>query len=404
MFRNFWINRNFFLIWSGQFVSQLGDKFYAIALAWWVLEQTHSPFTMGLLMTASVLPGLVLGPVAGGFIDRWNRKIIMIITDLIRGSLVLIVTLLSFLGLVQIWHIFSAAVIISLSSAFYNPTIAAVFPQLVSKNDLPSANSLSQLIAGITTVLGPITGAAAIAIMGYTNVFFFNSVSYLISGILAGLINVPLKSDRLQKTKLMSDIKSGIQFIVNHKKALTIMAIIGLTHLNFGSLSVVMPVLAGQLSGIGVRNLGLLETMVGSGMIFGSLLLNLKRRKTTGTGWLFGAMVIMGVSFITVSAVRYLEIASVIPFMGLMALVGFAVTIASVYWASLLQSNIPNEMAGRVFSIAAIIGNITLPMAYGLFGFLLDYFSIGVIMGVCGVGLIIVSLILGEVFQKGTWE
>lgn len=404
MLRNFWINRNFFLIWSGQLISQLGDKFYAIALAWWVLGKTHSPFIMGLLMAASVLPGLILGPVAGGFIDRWNRKVILVITDLLRCGLVLIITLLSFWGTLQIWHIFSVAVIISLASAFYNPTIAAVLPQLVSKNDLSSANSLSQLIAGITTVLGPITGAAAIAFTGYTNVFLFNSVSFCLSGILAGLVRVSLKPNRLQKTNLTSDIKSGIQFILSHRKVLIILIIIGITHLYFGSLTVVMPVLARQLSGIGIQNLGLLEMMVGFGMILGSLLLSLKKQKTNGTAWLFGAMLIMGTSFITVCIIRSLKIVSIVPFIGLMALVGLAVTIASVYWASLLQSNIPNEIAGRVFGISETIGNTALPIAYSLFGFLLGYFSISLIMGICGLGLIIVSLVLRGIFKKATWE
>ena len=106
------INKNFFLLWSGKLVSEIGDRFYALALAWWILQKTNSPSIMGFFMAVSVLPGLLLGPFSGALIDRWNRKTIIIMADIIRGIVVVIVAWFSRMETLELWHVFSAAVVI----------------------------------------------------------------------------------------------------------------------------------------------------------------------------------------------------------------------------------------------------------------------------------------------------
>jgi len=154
--RKIWLNRDFSLLWTGQLISQIGDKFYAIALAWWILTKTGSPAIMGLYLVASALPGLVLGPLAGGCTDRWNRKTVLIAMDLLRAAIILGVTILATAGNLQIWHLFTAAVIVSLASAFFSPAASAALPQIVSGDEIPKANAMNQLISGSTTVIGPL--------------------------------------------------------------------------------------------------------------------------------------------------------------------------------------------------------------------------------------------------------
>jgi MFS transporter, DHA3 family, macrolide efflux protein len=100
------INRNFTLLWLGKIISQLGDKFYAIALAWWILQKTNSPSIMGLFLLTSVLPGILLGFFAGALTDRWKRKTMLVVTDIIRGCLVLIISYMSMNNALEIWHVF----------------------------------------------------------------------------------------------------------------------------------------------------------------------------------------------------------------------------------------------------------------------------------------------------------
>jgi D-alanyl-D-alanine dipeptidase len=135
------INRNFAFLWIGKITSQIGDKFYAIALAWWILQKTDSPGIMGCFLAVSAIPCLVLGFFAGALVDRLNRKNVLIVTDILRGSLTLSVVILSFLKVLEIWHVFVIGAGLSLITAFFDPAIQALIPQIVDKDKLKDANN-----------------------------------------------------------------------------------------------------------------------------------------------------------------------------------------------------------------------------------------------------------------------
>ncbi len=390
-----WINRDFFLLWTGQLISQIGDRFYAIALAWWVLEKTNSPAAMGFFMVASMLPELLFGLVAGGLIDRWNRKTILITADVVRGLAVIMVTLMFWWGTLEIWHIFIAAVVISLSSAFFNPTVMAIVPRLVDKENIPKANSLSQLITGLSTVTGPVLGATFVSLAGFGPVFLINGLSYLISVVLEGFIVLPAVPIQQQpRTKLLKDIKEGFKFISSSKSVFVILIIIGIVHIFYGSLLVTMPFLAKSLSGKGIRNLAYLETALGTGMILGAIVTGRQKLKNVQGNLLFAVTFVMGFCFALTGVISSLKIAVNLPYIAIMALIGLAAAIASVYWRSLLQVHVPNEMAGRVFSVSTMIADLSLPVSFSLFGMLLKQLSISQTLVYSGISLLIIGLSL----------
>jgi MFS family permease len=396
------INRNFSLLWAGQIVSQIGDKFYAIALAWWILEKTNSPSMMGTFLIAAVLPSLLFGPIAGGLIDRWNRKAILIVADLLRGAIVVAVTLLSWLGILEVWHVFAAAIGISLGTAFFDPTVKAVIPQLVEEEKLPHANALSQLIVGITTIIGPVLGATFVAFFGFTLVFLINSISYIISACFEGVMVIARTAGSARTSKVASDIKEGLVFIKSNRQVSTVLVAIGIGHFFIGSLMVIMPFLAKQLSGSGVRNLGYLETMIGVGVFFASVLIKTRKKAISGERLLFSAMATVGLWLSLIGVVKLAGILWIVPFLAIAFLIGASIAMAAVFWQSLLQVNVKNEMAGRVFSIAGTLGNASFPVAYGLFGVLLAYYPIPSVLLVSGICLIAASTVLMWSFRKGT--
>ena len=152
------INKNFAFLWLGKIVSQLGDKFYAIALAWWILQKTNSPSIMGFFLLISVLPGILLGFLTGALTDRWQRKTMLVVTDIIRGCLVLDIAYLSMANTLEIWHVFLIGFCLSLATAFFEPAVQAIIPEIVEKENLTKANGMSQMVGGICTVAGPLLG------------------------------------------------------------------------------------------------------------------------------------------------------------------------------------------------------------------------------------------------------
>ncbi|MCP4672415.1 MAG: MFS transporter, partial [Desulfobacula sp.] len=206
------INRNFFYLLTGQFISQIGDKFHMIALAFWVLKSTGSSAKMGAVLAASLIPSLIFGLVSGAFIDRYNRKFIIIGTDLIRGIIIFIFALLFYFKITNFSIILLMQILLSINAAFFDPAIPSVIPQIVDKKDLASANSKHQFVNGFSTIAGAFLGGICIGIFGYLWIFVINAISFLLSAILECFINIPPRTgcqNQDNSSGIFKDMKQG---------------------------------------------------------------------------------------------------------------------------------------------------------------------------------------------------
>src|SRR5262249_7513023 len=164
-------HRSFALLWSGQTVSRLGDSLYRVALAWWVLEKTGSATAMGTVLICSSIPLLLFLLIGGVTVDRFPRLRVMLVSDLLRGAATLVVALLAFSQPFEIWHIHGASIFFGFVQAFFQPAYAATVPEIMPREALSSANSLTSLSQEISGVVGPAIGAAIVG-LGSTPVAF----------------------------------------------------------------------------------------------------------------------------------------------------------------------------------------------------------------------------------------
>lgn len=397
----FFINRDYGLLWAASFISQTGDTFYALALAWLILERTRSPAAMGLFLVASYLPGFLISPWVGTIIDRSDRKRLLVLADFLRGAVVGLASLLVFLGRLQLWQVVLVAVLLSIASAFFNPTARVVLPRIVPADRLVPANAGMQFISGATSVAGPLLGAILLARVGYLGAFLLNAVSFLLSGSLILAMRGSLHPERTGGTpRHAGGIRGGFRFLSGQPRLLVVLLIIFCVHLFFGSLSVVLPFLANSLSGRGILNLGTLEASLGIGMITGSVVLNL-RSQEPGDRALFKAIALLGLGILSLGAYRGLGITTSAAYAGSLIAIGACTATASVFWTTLMQRAIPEDIAGRVFALAAAVGNIALPLAYGAFGLLLSAVSLKTILIGCGLAILLVGLVTGLVSWDG---
>jgi MFS family permease len=388
------INKNFTFLWSGKIISQLGDKFYAIALAWWILLKTNSPSIMGFFLLVSVLPGLIFGFFAGALTDRRKRKTMLIVTDIIRGILVLAISYLSMTGVIEVWHVFLIGFCLSLVTAFFEPAMQAIIPEIVEKENLTKANGMSQMVSGVCSIAGPLLGAIAVSALGLTWVFLANSISYFISAFLTCFIKINRsyrESDREsdKKANIWEEMKEGISFIKNQKRIILVLKIIAAAHFFMGGLTVLLPFLAKVLEGNGVNNLGYLELMLGAGLFVGSVYMSIKKGASINERALLSFIGTVSLCFIIIGISQYLKINIVYAYMPILMIIGICIAGASVFWQSLLQKYTPCHMTGRVFSVSTLIGNTSLPIAYGIFGILLNLSSIFILMAASGVCLMV---------------
>jgi len=389
------ISRNFTLLWLGKIVSQLGDKFYAIALAWWILQETNSPSIMGFFLLASALPAILLGIFAGVFTDRWKKKIILVVTDIIRGGLVFAIALLSMFDVLEVWHVFVIGIGLSLTTAFFDPASQAIIPEIVPKENLTKANGMSQMVSGICSVAGPLFGALAVSVFGLTWVFSANSISYFMAALLACFITMN-KESRVCKEKInvWKEMLEGISFVRKQKRITFVLIVIALAHFFMGCLTVTLPFLAKGLQGDGVKNLGYLEMMLGVGLFAGSVMIGMKKKASINERKLIFFIITTGVCFLVIAISQFLSIQTLYVYMLAMTALGACIAGAFVFWQTLLQKYTPENLTGRVFGISTLISNITLPVSYGVFGLLLNFSSVFLLMASCGVCLIIFCIYL----------
>lgn len=133
-------NLNYFFLWLGQTISQLGDSIYEMAIVWFALKLTGSPLSTGMVALAAALPYPILGLVAGAYVDRWNRKTTMIRADLLRAAVLVTIPVLSAFGALRVWHLAAAAFALTSSRVFFYPALMASLPAVVPKEQLVRAN------------------------------------------------------------------------------------------------------------------------------------------------------------------------------------------------------------------------------------------------------------------------
>lgn len=157
---------------------------------------------------------------------------------------------------------------------------------------------------------------------------------------------------------------------------------------------VILPFLAKNLNGNGVQNLGNLQTVLGLGLLLGSIYIRKKKNDTISEYNLINLILFVGICFLGISIGQFFIIKTIIPYMIALILIGGSVACAVVFWQLLIQLNTPDNMTGRVFSVSTLVGNVSLPIAYGIFGILLTYNSIMKLMFFSGACLILLCLFL----------
>ncbi|CAN5382231.1 hypothetical protein BH18ACI2_BH18ACI2_12250 [soil metagenome] len=200
-------NRGFRLLWLGQVVSQLGDWFNTIAVYTLVLNLTGSGRAVGLVLVARFLPTVVIGPLAGVVADRYSRRRIMIISDVVRA-----VVVLGFFFIRrpdQVWIIYALTVLQLAASTFFEPAKSAVIPSLVVERDLVTANAISSVTWSSILTLGAALGGFVTGWFGTDVAFVIDSLTYLASALLVAAVIFPARPRR-PKSKLTVGKALGI--------------------------------------------------------------------------------------------------------------------------------------------------------------------------------------------------
>lgn len=367
--------REFGLLWSAQAISQLGDSIYLTALAWWVLEKTGSAAEMGKVLIFSFAPMLIFLLIGGVAVDRISRRNLMIASDVVRGLLVAVVAYLAINRLLEVWHVYVISITFGFVDAFFQPAYTAVMPELVPKELLPNANSLSSLSKQFSQVIGPIVAAGLVALGGTGVVFAINAGSFMISALL--LIPLPLlKLDRgstgARKT-LFHDLGEGLTTVFKQPWLWITILISALVNLTLaGPRLTSLPLLVNQSFKGNVSLLGLFQSSVGVGSVVGALWLSRFAKIPRRGLFSYGAVIVAG--FATAAMGLNLPVPLAVVAMFFM---GAGVISFGLIYMNMLQELVARDQLGRVASIDMLGSLGLIPIGYGVAGALSDKFGAG---------------------------
>src|SRR5437867_3825224 len=185
--------RDFRLLWGGQTISLLGDGIFVVALAWQTLHLSSSPTALSAVLLARALPEVLLAVVGEAITDRFPRRSVMLVSDLVRTACVGAIAVLTGTGHVQVWHLVSLGAVYGAAEAFFEPAVYAIYPEILSPQLLLEANALRSTGAILAVqLLGPALGGVVVAAVGTAWAFGADALSFGVS--LATLLAVALRA------------------------------------------------------------------------------------------------------------------------------------------------------------------------------------------------------------------
>jgi MFS family permease len=385
-------NRNFRQLWLGQVVSQMGDWFDTIALYTIILHLTGSGRHIGLLMVARFVPSFVFGSLSGVVADRFNRRTIMIVSDLLRA-----VVVLGFLFVRradQLWIIYFLTVLQLAFSTFFEPAKTAVIPSIVSDRELVAANAISSVTWSAMLTLGAAIGGVVTGLFGTDVSFILDGLSFLLSAALIASVRIPKRPPRV-KQKLtvnralgITETIEGVRYVKKRPRVLALLLVKPAWGMGGGILTLlavfgekIFPVGHSAATGIGV-----LFAARGIGTAVGPIV----ARRIAGEGKK-PMQFSIGIAFL-IGGVFYMAFGASTSFVVALIVLGIAHTGGSILWVFstvLLQRGVEDNFRGRVF--AAELALLTLTMA-------VSNYATGALLDPVGLSPRVVSIGIGAFF------
>jgi DHA3 family macrolide efflux protein-like MFS transporter len=367
------LDGSFSALWAGQVISLIGDRIHQVALAFVVLYATGSPIALGIVFFVATVPNLLFGALAGTFVDRWDHREVMIVSDLLRASLVLLLPVAAVANLVLVYPMVFLVTTISL---FFRPAKGALLPRLVAEQDLTAANSAMWIAETFADIGGYAIAGLFVALLGpqLPLAFWADAVTYVASAVLIASISVaPIRRvagwTAGAGEGLLAELREGWAFLRGEPAvyANTLQATVA--QFMLGIFVALMPVYAEQNVGgapvAATAVYGFLEGGVGAGNLIGGFVIGL-----IGTRIALGRMVIAGYVF-TGTCVAALALTG--NFTAAMAL-AFGAGVGNLAFVipsqTIIQTRTPPELMGRLLGLRFTLVFGSMAIATGVGGFI----------------------------------
>lgn len=359
--------RNFRLFWFGQCISLTGTWMQRTAQTWLVYTVTKSPMKVGLLGVAQFMPLLLFSLFAGVVVDRFSKKKLLILTQSLFLLQAVVMTVLTYLGIIQYWHILALSFLFGLTQTLDMPARQSFFIDLVGRKDLTNAISLNSTIVNLAKIVGPAVSGIIMAQYGIVFCFFINAVSYLpvILGIV--MIHAPGAVSVSAQNSMLPQVADGIRYIRKNRTLVTNVLMMAAVCTFAMNTDVIIPVYAEGVLGRGASGYSFLLSMVGVGAFIAAVIMAYFSKN----GVVNRLLLISGVG--TAVAQLFTVVTGWFAFCAVMlVLTGFFNLLFINTGNSIFQINSSDEYRGRVMSVYSFLNLGSTPVGNFLSGFVMD--------------------------------
>lgn len=381
----------FFTLYIGQAFSLLSSSAVQFSIIWWITIETGSAIALTIASLVGLLPQVVIGPFAGVWIDRYNRKTIMIIADIGVASASLILGISFFLGKPSLIFVFIILFIRALGETFHKPALQAAIPQLVPESELTKAGGLGQLVTSVCAMAGPMLGALLMSITSLQYIMLVDIVGAILAVLLLSVVRIG-KHSVIQNDhpRIIEEMKQGIRALKENKLLIKMSLPIFITSIVFMPLGSLLPLMVkNYFNGTAWHN-GIVQTLFSLGMLLSALLIGL----TGGIKKPFlmislSALLLGGCSLIggILPATAFWAFCIVVFVMGTTGMLG------NIPFVAYIQQSITPENLGKVISLITSVMSIGIPLGMVIAGPVAEAIGIKNWMIIAGITMLLVGFL-----------
>jgi DHA3 family macrolide efflux protein-like MFS transporter len=363
----------FTVVWGGQVVSLLGSGMTWFALTIWAWELTGQATALALVAFFHFGPTILLSPVAGALVDRWDRKLVMMLSDLAAGLMSVIVLLLYATGNLQIWHLYMTGAFAGAFQAFQFPAYSAAVTTMLPKKQYARANGMLSLAESASGVFAPLAGGILLSIIGIVGILVIDVVTFLVAIGALLLVHIPqprtTESGREGRGSLWKESLYGFQYILERPSLLGLQLVFLASNLTASfSFTVLAPMILAQTSNNEIM-LGTVQSILGIGGVVGGLLMSVwggPKHRIHG--------VLLGMTFSSLLGELVLGLGSNPITWGVGAFFSsFFIPFINGSNQAIWQAKVAPDVQGRVFAARRLIAQLSWPIATLLAGPMADY-------------------------------
>ena len=362
----------FTVVWVGQIVSVMATNMTQFALTIWVFELTGSVTALGLVQVFFITPFLLISPIAGVMVDRYNRKLMMMVSDLTAGMATVAILVLQAMGMLEVWHLYVAAIFQGLGNTFQWPAYSAAISTMLDKKQYGRANGMMSLIEAGPGVVAPLLAGALLPIVKFTGILLIDVATFILAVILLLLVYIPQPQRTQEGEQAQGNVWKeafyGFQYIFARPGLVGLLTIFLVGNLFSGIQLTLLPPMILSRTGNDSIILGSVQSAGALGAVIGGVLMSIWggfKRRVHGVllGWVLASLPLIFLGIGT-------DLSVWIPAM-LMGTLFFPLINSSSQ--AIWQAKVAPDLQGRVFSSRRLIAWVTMPITPVIAGLLADY-------------------------------